>query len=199
MPGVCVLPGFCAYADGECESGYRFGPQAEPGRENACVSPEESESLGGTMTATDTSAGSTSNTATSSDATSGSPLTSGSATTPTPTTADPSGSATMDLPTSETTVSETDSSTGPQSNEAKCDAAYGAAPSYMLCEATEASCLFYFEPLMMVTCSYLCEQYGGTCVEVIDTDPPDACTPLADNNQDCLTVYNNAMCSCTLP
>lgn len=49
--GVCVDPGFCAYEDGACDSGLRFGPFAGS-QADACVELEDSTGFAETSTQT---------------------------------------------------------------------------------------------------------------------------------------------------
>lgn len=71
--GLCVEPGFCAYEDGDCDSGLRFGPFAG-GRADACVEGVDSTSVAGSSSGTtgpaDETEGTTSSTGDATDATS---------------------------------------------------------------------------------------------------------------------------------
>ena len=53
--GLCIEPGWCAFPDGECDTGYRFAAQAEPGLENECLPFEPGDSsTGSSSTSADT-------------------------------------------------------------------------------------------------------------------------------------------------
>ena len=46
VEGMCQPSGYCSFADGMCESGFRYGDSAPPGLAGQCVEPEATGSSG---------------------------------------------------------------------------------------------------------------------------------------------------------
>lgn len=83
-----------------------------------------------------------------------------------------------------------------------CDQRYGGAvPGYLACpNMAVASCRFYFampSTVTQTTCSYLCQQGGGTCLSA-ENDLNNGCQPMAGSPINCAGLHNDGICECTL-
>lgn len=201
--GLCIEPGWCAFPDGECDTGYRFAAQAEPGLENECLPFEPGDSsTGSSSTSADTGKVDTlSTTGTDASTTEVDPTTQ----TTVPITTGPdseSATSTSGGPVTDgtmsgsptTTVDPTEGTTGTDP-VANCEAAFGDVPEFEVCEATLQSCTFGSSPMQTTTCTMMCEAAGASCAGTIDSDPGAVCTPVA-GNVGCASMFSTAMCVC---
>ncbi|RMH36625.1 MAG: hypothetical protein D6689_22145 [Deltaproteobacteria bacterium] len=81
---------------------------------------------------------------------------------------------------------------------APCDATYGAAPAYVLCQQTATTCAFNAQTAGG-TCGDACAAYGGACLGAFDNEngPGQECAPIAAD--DCTTPRETEICVCTRP
>ncbi len=75
-----------------------------------------------------------------------------------------------------------------------CDAQYGAAPDYVLCDEDSGSCTF-FVSLSGASCTQLCAALGGVCLGMINNGS-EACQPAAVGP--CNAAMADAICVCSL-
>ncbi len=168
--GVCEANSFCTFPDLECPTGKRWHDRASS-LAGMCFGDEG----GATDTAdTDDTAGSSGGSGTTQDTTTdpSTSSTSGDPPTTDATTADPTTGA----PTTED--SATGGSTSGTGAMASCDDTYGGATDYELCEEAADSCRFSVTSMMM-SCTSVCEGFGGTCLGGQLNEEP-VCTSTGD-------------------
>ncbi len=195
--GICEDNAYCSYPDLECPGGRRWDERATSSLADMCFD----QSLSGTDTDTDGDTdpmtGTTGGSTTSS--TTDPPLTSTSSTTgnvdPDSTGDDTNDSmVTTDPMTSTSSTSGTgDSSTG---SAGACDAMYGTAPDYMLCEETRTTCSFNVTIGMAMNCNDVCTGLGGTCTAA-ELNDAELCTSTGAGTCDQMDV-NDLICVCSL-
>lgn len=179
--GVCEPNNLCTFPDAACPSGKRWhGRAAELA--DKCFEPSD---LGG---ATETGAATEASTGGSeSDGGTSGPGTS--TTLPADDTADSSSSGAPPL-----TDDGGSSSSGGMTGT--CDAVFGTAAGYMLCEETPDNCSFNVM-LAMTSCDALCMSFGSLCIEGF-TNAATGCVtdgPLACDD----ATTNESVCRCAKP
>ena len=181
--GVCEANNFCTFPDETCESGKRWHDRASS-LAGMCFG----EGTTGTDTDDPTMMGTS---GTTEDPTTGVDPTDGSSSSGDPTTGDPS---TTGEPTTGDPPTTGGSSSG-SGGAGMCDAMYGGATDYMLCEETADTCRFNVTTAMTSSCTMVCESFGGTCVgaQLNDTDP---CLSTGDSTCDDATL-TDLMCICS--
>ena len=76
-----------------------------------------------------------------------------------------------------------------------CDATYGAAADYMLCEETKESCSFNVTIDMAMSCNDVCTSFGGTCTAA-ELNQKELCTSTEAGTCDQMDV-GDLICVCT--
>lgn len=193
--GICEDNAYCSYPDLNCPGGRRWDERATSSLADMCfdvgMSGTDTDTDGDTdpMTGT-TGGGSTTSTTTdpvtSTSSTTTDPLTS----TTTTTTTDPMTTEPM---TSSTSGSGDGSSTA---SMGACDAMYGGAADYELCEETETTCSFNATIGMAMSCTDVCTGLGGTCTGA-ELNDVELCTGTGAGTCDQMDV-NDIICICSI-
>jgi hypothetical protein len=66
----------------------------------------------------------------------------------------------------------TDDPPDPSTGDVSCDAMYGGAAGYHLCEETGDSCRFNVDVMGVSNCTAVCTSFGGTCIDALDNPGP---------------------------
>lgn len=182
--GICEPNAFCTFPDESCPSGKRWHDRAGD-LADECYELDTA----GTGDGSGGSEGSGSTAATPDDESSGgndsTPVTSG----------DSSGEP---PPMTTTDPGDGSSSGGGGSTTGMagaCDAKYGAATDYMLCEELPDSCMFNVTTGMAMGCTGVCTSFGGTCITA-HTNDVDLCVPVMETTCDDM-ASNNIICVCS--
>lgn len=181
--GVCEPNNLCTFPDAACPAGKRWHDRAAE-LAGKCFEPSD---LGG---ATETGAGTdAATTGTGSDSDGGTSGSGSSTTLPADDTADASSSG----PPPATDDGGSSSSGGMPST---CDAVFGSAAGYLLCEETDETCSFNVT-LAMTSCTALCMTFEATCIDGFENSASDCASQGASVG--CDAVANDNICVCAKP
>ena len=169
--GVCESNIQCTFPDESCEEGKRWHERAVEELAGQCYDPTQ---LGGSGSATEGSSGSGS---------SGTGAASSGSTA--------AGDDVADDGSDDAPMTSAESSGEPPASD--CDAQFGSANGYELCQETDMACVFN-AVLDQSTCDDLCMSFGTTCVTAFNNEAGD-CASAADEAP-CSEAANDQICAC---